>query len=87
MKICTCQACRYIFMYPLVPLSCPDCGKEAIRQATEEEESQYWHNQEIIEEEIRMGLIESMKTILGPKEYKGNESNPYIGHPDPLPVL
>ena len=71
MKICTCDSCHYIFMYPLLPLSCPDCGKDAVRPATVEEIKEYWKNQEIIEEEIRMGLIKSVGSILDKKEKDG----------------
>ena len=71
MKICTCDSCHYIFMYPLLPLSCPDCGKEAVRLASAGEVKEYWKNQEIIEEEIRMGLIKSVGSILDENEKDG----------------
>lgn len=57
MKICTCEKCRYIFPFPLVPLSCPDCGSENVRLATEIEIMDYRKLQEILNEEIRNGLI------------------------------
>ena len=68
MKICTCDSCHYIFMYPLLPLSCPDCGKDAVGPGTVEEVKEYWKSQEIIEEEIRIGLIKSVGSILDKKE-------------------
>ena len=57
MKICTCEKCRYTFQFPLVPLNCPDCGKENVRIATEKETKDYWKSQEILSEEIKLGLI------------------------------
>ena len=47
MKICTCENCRFTFRYPLLPLACPDCGKDAVRLATEKEVADYWRMQEM----------------------------------------
>ena len=56
MKICTCEACKYTFRYPLLPLHCPDCGRSAVRDATGEEIKEFYHLQEILAEEIRSGI-------------------------------
>ena len=56
MRLCTCEACRYIFRYPLIPPRCPDCGKGPVREAAEREIAQYQREQKILEEEIRAGL-------------------------------
>ena len=56
MKICTCTKCRYIFLYPLLPTTCPDCGSHTVRSATEQERKDYHRNQKILAQEIRMGL-------------------------------
>ena len=64
MKICTCENCRFTFRYPLLPLACPDCGKkDAVRAATEKEIVDYWYMQEIIKEEIRLGLYPVGNTL------------------------
>ena len=64
MKICTCANCRFTFRYPLLPLACPDCGKkDAVRAATEKEIADYWYMQEIIKEEIRLGLYPVGNTL------------------------
>ena len=57
MKICTCDRCRYIFPSPVVPCRCPDCGGKGVRIASPEEIRQYRRFQEIIREEIRLGVI------------------------------
>ena len=56
MKLYTCESCRYTFCYPLKMSHCPDCGKEAVRLATKEEEEDYESMQKILREEIRLGL-------------------------------
>ena len=56
MKLYTCDHCRYIFRYPLKPQACPDCGREAVRQATPKETEDYDTMQIILQEEIRSGL-------------------------------
>lgn len=58
MKICACENrnCRYIFRYPLVPPTCPDCGKKNVRPANRDEITRYTHEQEILRKEISMGL-------------------------------
>ena len=56
MKICTCENCRYTFRYPLLPASCPDCGKEPVRIATCSEAMDFCRLEAIVSEEIRAGL-------------------------------
>ena len=56
MKICTCETCRYIFRYPIIPSRCPDCGKDRVRRATSSEVSAFRADQKILAEEIRAGL-------------------------------
>ncbi len=56
MHICTCSHCKYTFRYPMIPFHCPDCGKDAVREATEEEIRDYHQMQAILREEIRLGL-------------------------------
>ncbi len=56
MKICTCEACRYTFRYPIIIPRCPDCGKGPVRKANKDEIRTYLRNQEIIAEEIRLGI-------------------------------
>ena len=56
MKLCTCEKCRYTFLYPLLPLSCPDCGSHSVRIANDQEKKEYHRNQKILAQEIRMGL-------------------------------
>ena len=36
-----CQHCRYAFPADALPERCPDCGKVAVRLATEEERAGY----------------------------------------------
>ena len=36
--ICTCEKCRYTISAQSLPLSCPDCGSEAVRPATQMEQ-------------------------------------------------
>ena len=59
MKICTCTSCRYIFRYPVLPSSCPDCGKQTVRLASALEIKEFHINQAIIAQEIRDGLYEA----------------------------
>lgn len=56
MKICICESCHYTFRYPILPPSCPDCGKENIRHANKDEIKEFHRMQRILAEEIRMGL-------------------------------
>ena len=56
MKICTCEACRYTFRYPIIPLRCPDCGKEAVREAAAKEIRQFHIEQEILRKEVQLGI-------------------------------
>ena len=56
MKICTCEACRYTFRYPLIPPRCPDCGHGKVREANRNEIKEYHRLQKILAEEIRLGI-------------------------------
>ena len=56
MKICTCEHCRYTFRYPLIPLTCPDCGMKKVRPANKKEILRFRIEQQIIADEIRAGL-------------------------------
>ena len=40
--ICTCEKCRYTFPALSLPLTCPDCGAEKVREATTEESDWYF---------------------------------------------
>ena len=59
MKLCTCDYCRYIFRYPVIPVRCPDCGKRNIRPADKQEIAAYRRDQTLLAEEIRMGLYKA----------------------------
>ena len=37
----TCNECKYTFVSEKTPERCPDCGKIAVRKATEEEIEEY----------------------------------------------
>lgn len=39
--ICTCTHCSYTFESDDLPEQCPDCGKYAVRPATEQETDDY----------------------------------------------
>lgn len=54
MKVCTCDACRYTFTADTIPGSCPDCGKPAVRPATESEIREYHKIQEELREEEKL---------------------------------
>ena len=56
MKICFCESCHYTFRYPVLPPSCPDCGKEDVRIADGKEAEEYHRIQAVLAEEIRTGL-------------------------------
>ena len=56
MIICKCDSCRYTFRYPILPITCPDCGKRNVRRADKIEIKSYWQDQALIAEEIRAGL-------------------------------
>ena len=56
MRICTCEACRYIFRSPIVQLHCPDCGKEAVRESSVKEIRQFHIEQEILRKEVQLGI-------------------------------
>ena len=44
--ICTCEKCKYTFSAQSLPLSCPDCGSEAVRSATQVEQDWYYDLQQ-----------------------------------------
>ena len=50
-KIYHCDACRYTFETSQCSIKCPDCGKDAVRDATEEEIKEFYE----IQEELREG--------------------------------
>ena len=52
-KIYHCDACRYIFESSQCSIKCPDCGKDAVRDANEEEIKEFYE----IQEEIREGIL------------------------------
>lgn len=54
-----CESCHYTFRYPLIPLTCPDCGRKAVRPANRKEIKAYRIEQIILAEEIRSGLYGS----------------------------
>ncbi len=56
-RICFCEECRYIFLSPVIPGRCPDCGGRRVRKASARERKEYRHFQKIIREEIRLGVI------------------------------
>ena len=59
MKICTCENrnCHYIFLYPLLPPACPDCGEKTVRLAAGKEIRDCRQEQKLLREEIRSGLF------------------------------
>lgn len=57
MKIYVCSHCRYLFPARLYPAHCPDCGKRKVRIADQQEIKEYRKFREIINEEIRLGVI------------------------------
>lgn len=46
-----CDACLYNFDEEQMPSRCPDCGKPAVREATEEEIQSYIRLKKIVEKE------------------------------------
>lgn len=40
--ICTCEKCKYTFSAQSQPFSCPDCGSDAVRPATQVEQDWYY---------------------------------------------
>lgn len=53
MNIYHCDACRYTFEYKNLPDRCPDCGKPAVRIATDSEITNYIQiRAEIVREEV-----------------------------------
>jgi len=44
--IYTCEKCRFTFRRSKEAEFCPDCGKQAVREATEKEKEEYMKNQE-----------------------------------------
>lgn len=57
MNICFCVECRFIFPFSHLPGACPDCGAKKVRYASYKERHEYKQFQEIIREEIRLGVI------------------------------
>jgi len=43
--IYTCEKCRFTFRRSKETEACPDCGKPAVREATEKEKEEYRTNQ------------------------------------------
>ena len=43
--IYTCEKCRFTFRRSKEAETCPDCGKPAVREATEKEKDEYMKNQ------------------------------------------
>ena len=41
---CDNKECRFIFERAGTVESCPDCGKPAVREATDAERAEYWKN-------------------------------------------
>ena len=52
-KIYHCDACRNTFESNQCSIKCPDCGKDAVRDATEKEIQEYWK----IQDEIKKGIL------------------------------
>jgi Zn finger protein HypA/HybF involved in hydrogenase expression len=44
--ICTCDKCFYTFYSDSLPLTCPDCGSQSVREATLEEKD-WFHDLEM----------------------------------------
>lgn len=44
--ICTCDKCFYTFYSDSLPLTCPDCGSQSVREATLEEKD-WFHDLEL----------------------------------------
>ena len=44
--IYTCEKCRFTFRRSKEVEACPDCGKQAVREATEKEKEEYRANRE-----------------------------------------
>ena len=58
MKIYTCSCCRYTFERERRPETCPDCGSDAVRNATAAEEKEYWGYQwEFYPERFRLPAV------------------------------
>jgi uncharacterized Zn finger protein (UPF0148 family) len=55
--IYTCDKCHFIFKRTGKVESCPDCGKEAVREATDKEKEEYKRNRDEYEqiEKQKMG--------------------------------
>ena len=59
--IYTCEECLYTFIGQDGCERCPDCGKKSVRQATENEELEYYRNRaEFVTEIKRYVLVETM---------------------------
>ena len=44
--IFTCTKCRYTFSSDSLPVTCPDCGAHAVREATPEEKDWFYDLQQ-----------------------------------------
>ena len=54
----TCNECKYTFVAEKTPERCPDCGKIAVRKATEEEIEEYKEYRKLFaEDEKQMDVI------------------------------
>ena len=55
MNIYHCDACRYTFEYKNLPDRCPDCGRTAVRHATDSEITDYIQIRAKIDREEKEG--------------------------------
>ncbi len=53
----TCENCLYTFLEDEGCTQCPDCGKKAIRVATEKEELEYYRNRKEFTTEIKRFVL------------------------------
>ena len=51
--IYTCNSCRFTFRWTGNIENCPDCGKPAVREATEKEKDDYIKNQAEYEKTVK----------------------------------
>ena len=52
MKYYTCEACRFQFVRHGEIIQCPDCGKESIRESTDDEIADFIRTQEELKREF-----------------------------------
>ena len=50
--IYTCNHCRFTFRRSVVVEACPDCEKEAVREATAKEKKEYKKNQAYVHKKL-----------------------------------